>query len=87
MGVLIVNPFLSSDENHYLLLTCEAIPTLDHGRYSTLTFAGGFDPKEIAFNHDLDTQCLLLAYPATETYSELVKKIGTVDYVKPNIFN
>lgn len=82
-GMLIRNPFLNVNEECYLLLSCEAIPILDKDRYSTLTFIGGFDQKEILRNNDVDTRFLALAYPATESYQDMVKKIGTVDYVKP----
>ncbi|MBM3156464.1 MAG: hypothetical protein FJ004_04180 [Chloroflexi bacterium] len=84
-GLIISDPFLNSDGNHYLLLTCEGIPMLDKDRYSTLIFMGGFDQKEIALNHELDTQFLTLAYPSTGSYEELLRQIGTVDYIESNL--
>jgi hypothetical protein len=81
LGMLVANPFLASHETQYLLLTCEAIPLLDRDRYSTLLFIGGFDEKETAMNPDTDTQFLALSYPASQTYDELVRQIGTVDFV------
>lgn len=83
-GALIADPFIKSRELHYLLLTCEGIPRLDKDRHSTLTFLGGFDPSAIALNHTKDTSFLAMAYPATQSYEEMVKQIGTVDYVKPD---
>ena len=82
-GMLISDPFLNTQDTYYLLLTCEGIPRLDKDRYSTLTFLGGFDRRELALNHNEDTSFLTLAYPATESYQDLITQIGTVDYVEP----
>ena len=84
MGMIIADPFIKSGQECYLLLSCEVIPRLDKERYSTLTFMGGFDPKHIALDHAKDTSFLTLAYPSSESYEDLEKQIGTVDYVKPN---
>lgn len=78
-GMLIQDTFLQSQDPYYLLLTCEAIPILDKGRYSTLTFVGGFDRREIAFDHNQDTSFLALAYPSTDSYEDLLRRIGSVD--------
>ena len=74
-GMLISNPFLNIHDTCYLLLTCEGITTLDKERYSTLTFLGGFDHRGIALNHNMDTKFLTLAYPATESYQDLINHI------------
>ena len=81
-GMLLRDAFLESGED-YLLLTCEAIPLVDKGRFSTLTFVGGFDRREIALDHAQDTSFLALAYPATESYEELRDQIGSVDHATP----
>lgn len=79
--MLIQDVFLKSRDAPYLLLTCEAIPLIDKDKYSTLIFVGGFDRTEIALNHSQDTTFLTLAYPATQTYEELLSQIGSVDHV------
>lgn len=84
-GMIISDPFLESDEKHYLLVTCEGIPRVDKDKYSTLIFMGGFDRREIALNHEMDTKFLTLAYPSTESYKELLRQIGTVDFIEPDL--
>lgn len=79
MGALIENSFLGTEHRNCLLLTCEPIPKLDKDRFSTVTFIGGFDPRTIALNHEMDTSFLALAYPATGSYDDLVRQIGSVD--------
>ena len=84
-GMIISDPFLESDEKHYLIMTCEGIPMVDKDKYSTLIFMGGFDRREIELNHRMDTKFLALAYPSTGLYKELLRQIGTVDYTKPTL--
>jgi hypothetical protein len=79
MGALIENGFLGTQHRNYLLLTCEPIPKLDKDRFSTVTFIGGFDPRSVALNHERDTSFLALAYPATDSYDDLVHQLGSVD--------
>ena len=79
-GAIIRDPFLKHSEPCYLLLTCETIPRLDQDQPSALTFMGGFDPPQIAFDHSRDTSFLALSYP-TSSYETLGGIIGTVDYV------
>ena len=84
VGMLISSPFNYSSKPYYLLLSCEGTPSLGSEFPSQLTFIGGFDHKSIALDHTKDTQFLSLAYPVSESYRDLVSRIGTVDYVKPN---
>ena len=79
-GMLIADPFLQSHDEYYLLLTCEGIPILDKDHDSALTFIGGFDPDNIAFDHSKDTQFLALAYGQFDSHEDLIKLIGTVDF-------
>jgi hypothetical protein len=84
IGMIIADPFITSGQECYLLLSCRAIPQLDKDRYSTLTFLGGFDPRHIARDGTKNTSFLTLMYPSSESYEELEKQIGTVDYVRPD---
>jgi hypothetical protein len=84
-AVLLENAFLQTQHPSYLLLTCEPVPMIDNSRYSSLTFVGGFDPPEVALDHNLDTSFLALAYPATESYDTLRRRIGCVDLRAPEV--
>ena len=72
IGVLIEAPVPKGAEQCYLFLTCEEIPDLDTKNYSALTFMGGFDPKEIALDHNVDTNFLTLSYPVEQEYKDLL---------------
>ena len=85
MGALLSGSALAVSGRYCLLLTCEAIPRLDADRQSTLTFVGGFDRPDVAFDHSKDTAFLALAYPTAEDHSQLIKRIGSVDFTEPEL--
>lgn len=85
IGAILAGPQASPAARYCLVLTCEGIPRLDADKSSTLTFAGGFDPREVALNHKNDTSFLALAYPTLDEYQELLQKIGTVDLAESTL--
>ena len=79
LGFLISHPFEDRINSNILLLTCEEVPKIDPKNYSALTFIGGFDSLDIAYDHNKDTQFLALSYPV-ENYDELKNIVESIDY-------
>ena len=79
-GLLLVNPYLDNGERFALVLYCELDPSKDT-KETFLTFMGGFDSPEIAYDNSKETKILSLMYPAVDA-ENLAKRIGSIDYIK-----
>ena len=65
----------------FLYLSPRLIWPMDEKSIPTLSFIGGFDPSDIAFDKSKDTSFLALLYPCSDI-NELTKKIGSIDFIK-----
>jgi len=71
MGIALATNYMYRGERTYLMLTGEKIPTITVSQEAFLSFMGGFDPPEIAFNHRYPTSFLMFIYPVDAKSSTL----------------
>ena len=72
----------STRKDQVLLISFETI-NID-GVEPWLSFAAGFDSKEIALNHEFDTEFLALNYGANLDHEKLTERLGSVDLPNRN---
>lgn len=77
----IIKSNLEATKDFWLCLYCVPLEKIDKNNYSTLTFLGGFDKKEIVNDLTKDTYFIGMIYPA-ENYEELKEKIGSIDIIE-----
>lgn len=78
-GFIIGPPSDNPLADKVLLIRRHLISTMTADNSSCLTFIGGFDAPEIAYDHTKATSFLGLMYP-TEDFNVLKERIGTVDF-------
>lgn len=78
---LLGHPYNVENKDYVLMLTCEAVPTLDKDEESALTFIGGFDRPEIVNDRSVDTTFLAFSYPI-QNREELEQKLGSIDFIR-----
>lgn len=79
--MFIIRSDIEATKDYWLCLYCVPLEKIDKNNYSTLTFLGGFDKREIANNLNLDTHFIGMIYPA-KSYEELKEKIGSIDIIE-----
>jgi len=80
MGIPLATGYRHEGEPRFLMLTGERIARVSEDSEVFLTFLGGFDPLEIAFNHNQDTGFLMLIYPAFKSLSDLSTLERLIDF-------
>jgi len=80
MGIPLATGYRHEGEPRFLMLTGERIARVSEDSEVFLTFLGGFDPPEIAFNHNQDTGFLMLIYPAFKSLSDLSTLERLIDF-------
>jgi len=83
-GILLNTPLVKDGQRYFLLLSAERMPTICAQREVFINLIGGFDPPDVALDHDKQTSCLMLIYPSFADLEELVRTFGTIDLVGPS---
>lgn len=83
MGLPLATTYQHEGEPRYLMLTGERVPQISGDTEVFLTFLGGFDPPEVAFDHSRDMALLMFVYPAFKDLSELAHLCRVID-LKPS---
>lgn len=68
-----------TEEEYILTLTFEEVPPVSAGKASILTFAAGFDSKEVVFDLLKETTFLMLISPAADDPEQATRMLGSVD--------
>jgi len=78
-GVISRNP--DSSDGTILLVTAEPIEPMTTSGAASLSFVGGFDPPEIAFDHSLPSEFLFMGCPYPDADTTMMVK--SADFTKP----
>lgn len=79
-GFFIAPPTGAIFDDMVLFLAFEEIPWLNAEKSPQLLFLGAFDSQSQAFDHSLDTEFIVFAYPCSD-FDQLRQRIGSIDFV------
>lgn len=71
MGIALATNYFHDGERRYLMLAGERVPQICKDQEVFLSFMGGFDPSEVAFDHNRSTGFLMFIYPIDAKESTL----------------
>lgn len=71
MGLALATSYFHNGERRYLMLTGEKVPQIAESQEVFISFMGGFDPHNVAFDHNVPTSFLMFIYPIDAEKSTL----------------
>ncbi len=71
MSLALATTYFHNGERRYLMLSAERVPQITESQEVFMSFMGGFDPPDVAFNHNVPTSFLMFIYPIDAEKSTL----------------
>ena len=79
IGIPLATPIHIDGQRRFLFLTAQVTEPSLTGKDKGISFMGGFDQESIVFNHNLETEFLMMFIHDSENFEELSLKFGTID--------